>query len=154
MCLQATAEFGNTFAQRPILMKQRALCFYRPSAYALGQIIADIPWKVIFVLYNLPIYWLVNLRREAGPFFIWFLTLYVSFISMGVVFRTIAVFTTILTHGRKIVDTIQAIFTIRFFIAPLYSFLCLTVVCYRRRVLGAFIWLGRGHGSRGYGGCE
>ncbi|KAI0377720.1 ATP-binding cassette transporter [Hypomontagnella monticulosa] len=120
MCLQATAEFGNTFAQRPILMKQRALCFYRPSAYALGQIIADIPWKVIFVLYNLPIYWLVNLRREAGPFFIWFLTLYVSFISMGVVFRTIAVFTTTATRAILPVGILMnsLIIYMGFYVAP------------------------------------
>ncbi|KAI0844484.1 ATP-binding cassette transporter [Daldinia vernicosa] len=99
MCLQATAEFGNTFAQRPILLKQRALCFYRPGAYALGQILADIPWKVIFILYNLPIYWMVNFKREAGPFFIWFLTLWISLVSLGVMFRTIAVFTTTPTRA-------------------------------------------------------
>ncbi|KAI1406215.1 ATP-binding cassette transporter [Hypoxylon fuscum] len=99
MCLQATSEFGNTFTQRPILMKQRALCFYRPGAYALGQIFADIPWKAIFVLYSLPIYWMVNFKREAGTFFVWFFTLYVSLISMGVMFRTIAVFTTTPTRA-------------------------------------------------------
>ncbi|KAI8957433.1 ATP-binding cassette transporter [Daldinia sp. FL1419] len=99
MCLQATAEFGNTFAQRPILLKQRALCFYRPGAYALGQILADIPWKVIFILYNLPIYWMVNFRRETGPFFIWAFTLWISLVSMGVMFRTIAVFTTTATRA-------------------------------------------------------
>ncbi|KAI1737798.1 ATP-binding cassette transporter [Xylaria scruposa] len=94
MCLQATAEFGNTFAQRPILLKQRALCFYRPGAYGLGQILADIPWKAIFIIYNLPIYFLVNFKREPGPFFIWYFVNYVALISMGVMFRTIAVFTT------------------------------------------------------------
>jgi ATP-binding cassette, subfamily G (WHITE), member 2, SNQ2 len=99
MCLQGTAEFGNTFAQRPILLKQRALCFYRPGAYALGQILADIPWKAIFVLYSLPIYWMVNFKREAGPFFIWYLILYVAMVSMGVMFRTIAVFTTTATRA-------------------------------------------------------
>ncbi|KAI1082600.1 ATP-binding cassette transporter [Whalleya microplaca] len=99
MCLQATAEFGNTFAQRPILLKQRELRFYRPGAYALGQTLADIPWKAIFIIYSLPIYWMVNLKREAGPFFIWYLTLYVSLIALGVMFRTIAVFTTTPTRA-------------------------------------------------------
>ncbi|KAI1111027.1 ATP-binding cassette transporter [Nemania sp. NC0429] len=93
MCLQATAEFGNTFAQRPVLLKQRALCFYRPGAYGLGQILADMPWKAVFVLYSLPIYFLVNFRREVGAFFIWYLVNYVAFMALGVVFRTIAVFT-------------------------------------------------------------
>ncbi|KAI1097418.1 ATP-binding cassette transporter [Jackrogersella minutella] len=80
MCLQTTAEFANTFAQRPILLKQRALCLYRPGAYALGQIFADIPWK-------------------AGAFFVWFLTLYVALMSLGVMFRSIAVFTTTPTRA-------------------------------------------------------
>ena len=99
MCLQATAEFGNTFAQRPILLKQRALCLYRPGAYALGQILADVLWKTIFILYNLPIYWMINFKRQADSFFIWFFTLYVAFLSMGVMFRTIAVFTTTPTRA-------------------------------------------------------
>ncbi|KAI0124768.1 ATP-binding cassette transporter [Xylariales sp. AK1849] len=94
MCLQGTAEFANTFTQRPVLLKQRALCFYRPGAYALGQILADVPWKAIFVLYSLPIYWMVNFKREAGSFFTWFLILYVAMMAMGVMFRSIAVFTT------------------------------------------------------------
>ncbi|KAI1421487.1 ATP-binding cassette transporter [Xylaria sp. FL1777] len=99
MCLQATAEFGNTFAQRPILLKQRDLCFCRPGAYGLGQILADIPWKAIFIIYNLPIYFLVNFKREAGAFFIWYFVNYVALVSMGVVFRTIAVFTTSQTRA-------------------------------------------------------
>jgi ATP-binding cassette subfamily G (WHITE) protein 2 (SNQ2) len=100
MGLQASAEFGNTFAQRPILLKHNALRFYRPSAYALGQIFADIPWKVVFVCYNLPIYWMVNLQRSAGHFFIWLFALYMTMMALGVVFRSIAVFT--ITPGKAI----------------------------------------------------
>lgn len=35
---------------------------------------------------------MVNFKREAGPFLIWFLAVYVSFIGSGTMFRTIAVF--------------------------------------------------------------
>jgi ABC-type multidrug transport system permease subunit len=93
MSLQASAEFGNTFVQRPILLKQKFLLFYRPGAYALGQILADIPWKLVFVLYSLPIYWMINFRHTAGNFFTWFVALYMGLIALGVTFRAIAVFT-------------------------------------------------------------
>ncbi|OKO95199.1 Brefeldin A resistance protein [Penicillium subrubescens] len=93
MGLQASAEFGNTFVQRPILLKQKALRFYRPGAYALGQILADIPWKFIFILYSLPIYWMINFQRTAGHFFTWLVCLYLGLMALSVMFRAIAVFT-------------------------------------------------------------
>ncbi|OMP86934.1 Brefeldin A resistance protein [Diplodia seriata] len=93
MVLQASAEFGNTFAQRPILLRHEAMMLYRPAAYALGQILADMPWKAAIVLYNLPIYLLAGFQRDAGSFFAWFFVLYCAVMALGVMFRTIAVFT-------------------------------------------------------------
>ncbi|RDH19485.1 ATP-binding cassette transporter [Aspergillus niger ATCC 13496] len=93
MGLQASAEFGNTFVQRPILLKQKALRFYRPAAYALGQILADVPWKFIFILYSLPIYWMIGFQRTAGSFFTWLVCLYMGLMALSVMFRAIAVFT-------------------------------------------------------------
>ncbi|KAL6229031.1 hypothetical protein BDW75DRAFT_246098 [Aspergillus navahoensis] len=99
MGLQASAEFGNTFVQRPILLKQKALRFYRPGAYALGQILADVPWKLIFILYSLPIYWMINFHRTAGHFFTWLVSLYMGLMALSVMFRAIAVFTTSITRA-------------------------------------------------------
>ncbi|KAJ5719105.1 P-loop containing nucleoside triphosphate hydrolase protein [Penicillium malachiteum] len=99
MGLQASAEFGNTFVQRPILLKQKALRFYRPGAYALGQIFADIPWKLIFILYSLPIYWMIDFQRTAGHFFTWLICLYMGLMALSVMFRAIAVFKTSITRA-------------------------------------------------------
>ncbi|KAJ5372042.1 hypothetical protein N7517_004048 [Penicillium concentricum] len=99
MGLQASAEFGNTFIQRPILLKQKALRFYRPGAYALGQILADVPWKLIFILYSLPIYWMIGFERTASHFFTWLVCLYVGLMALCVMFRAIAVFTTSITRA-------------------------------------------------------
>ncbi|PYI08307.1 hypothetical protein BO78DRAFT_405795 [Aspergillus sclerotiicarbonarius CBS 121057] len=99
MGLQASAEFGNTFVQRPILLKQKALRFYRPAAYALGQILADVPWKLIFILYSLPIYWMINFQRTAGHFFTWLVCLYMGLMALSVMFRAIAVFTNSITRA-------------------------------------------------------
>ncbi|KAF4544031.1 ABC transporter [Lasiodiplodia theobromae] len=93
MVLQAFAEFGNTFAQRPILLRHEGMMLYRPAAYALGQILADMPWKAAIVLYNLPTYFLANFQRSVGKFFTWFFVLYCAIMSLGVMFRAIAVFT-------------------------------------------------------------
>ncbi|RAH54522.1 ATP-binding cassette transporter [Aspergillus piperis CBS 112811] len=99
MGLQASAEFGNTFVQRPILVKQKALRFYRPAAYALGQILADVPWKLIFILYSLPIYWMIGFQRTAGNFFTWLVCLYMGLMALSVMFRAIAVFTNSITRA-------------------------------------------------------
>ena len=93
VALRAAAELRSTFTQRPILLKQKALRFYRPGAYAIGQIIADIPWKVLSIVYTIPLYFMVHLQWRASNFFIWFLSLYLAFQSISMMFRAIAVFT-------------------------------------------------------------
>lgn len=93
VALRASAELRSTFVQRPILLKHKALRFYRPGAYAIGQIIADVPWKVLSIVYNIPLYFMVHFKWEASSFFIWFLSLYLAFQSISTMFRAIAVFT-------------------------------------------------------------
>ncbi|KDE85132.1 pleiotropic drug resistance protein [Aspergillus oryzae 100-8] len=120
MGLQASAEFGNTFVQRPILLKQKALRFYRPGAYALGQILADIPWKFIFIMYSLPIYWMINFQRTAGHFFTWLVCLYMGLMALSVMFRAIAVFTNSITRAILPVGLLLNVFIIYtgFYITP------------------------------------
>lgn len=48
--LLAMAELGIGFQSRPILMKHKAFSFYRPSAYAIAQVMADIPLCLMQVL--------------------------------------------------------------------------------------------------------
>ncbi|KAE8135084.1 P-loop containing nucleoside triphosphate hydrolase protein [Aspergillus pseudotamarii] len=120
MGLQASAEFGNTFVQRPILLKQKALRFYRPGAYALGQILADVPWKFIFIMYSLPIYWMINFQRTAGHFFTWLVCLYMGLMALSVMFRAIAVFTNSITRAILPVGLLLNVFIIYtgFYITP------------------------------------
>ncbi|KAL3482123.1 hypothetical protein BJX99DRAFT_252839 [Aspergillus californicus] len=89
--------------QRPILLKQKALAFYRPGAYALGEIIAELPWKLVFILYSLPIYWMVEFQQTAARFFTWLLALYMGLVALGIMFRAIAVFTTSATRAAIVV---------------------------------------------------
>jgi ABC-type multidrug transport system permease subunit len=132
MGLQASAEFGNTFSQRPLLLKQKSLRFYRPGAYALGQILSDIAWKFVFVLYSLPIYWMVNFRRTPGGFFTWLVSLYASLMALAVTFRTIAVFTTSPTRAILPVGLLLNVLIIYtgFYVNPpgQYEAFCLTTI--------------------------
>ena len=93
VALRASAELRSTFVQRPILLKHKMLRFNRPGAYAIGQIVADMPWKILSIVYNIPLYFMVHLQRRASNFFIWFLSLYLAYQSVSTMFRAIAVFT-------------------------------------------------------------
>ncbi|KAH8698121.1 P-loop containing nucleoside triphosphate hydrolase protein [Phaeosphaeriaceae sp. PMI808] len=89
--LQSMSEFGNTFAQRPLLLKHKRYRFYHPLSYGYGQIMTDIVWKIVAIAYNIPMYFLANLQRKADRFFIFFLVAYISHLTLSMFFRLIAV---------------------------------------------------------------
>lgn len=89
--LQAMAEFGNTFAGRALVIRQRRLRFYRPLSYSLGLFLTDLLWKVVAISYNIPQYFLTGFQYDAGKFFTWFLVVYVEHMAMSMLMRAIAV---------------------------------------------------------------
>lgn len=79
------------YAQRPIVEKHTRYAFYHPSAEAFASMLVDMPTKIITTLFfNIIIYFMTNLRREPGPFFIFYLFSFVCMLVMSMVFRTIA----------------------------------------------------------------
>lgn len=89
--LSSVLEMLTLYAQRPIVEKHSRYAFYHPFAEAIASIICDTPYKLInSVTFNLPLYFLPNLRRSAGPFFIFWLFSLVTTYTMSMVFRTIA----------------------------------------------------------------
>ncbi|KAJ5506050.1 CDR ABC transporter [Penicillium expansum] len=70
--LQSMAEFGNGFAQRPLILKQKRYQISRPIAYALGLVTTDV--------------------RTAGNFFTWFLIIYLEHLALSMFFRSVAIF--------------------------------------------------------------
>ncbi|CCG82129.1 putative ABC transporter [Taphrina deformans PYCC 5710] len=86
--LLALAELSSAFASRPILMKHKSFTFYRPAAYALAQVVADVP--IIFfqvAAFDLVIYFLSHLQYTPSQFFINYLFLYICTMSMYAFFR-------------------------------------------------------------------
>lgn len=92
--LTAISEINNLYAQRPIVEKHASYAFYHPATEALAGIMADIPVKFITAtVFNVVLYFMACLRREAGPFFLFFLITYMSTFVMGGIFRTLGAIT-------------------------------------------------------------
>lgn len=89
--LQAMSEFSNSFAERPLVLRQKRYRFYRPSAYALGLVLTDVAWKIVAVSYGIPQYFLTGYQRSADKFFTWFCVLYVLHLALSMIFRALAV---------------------------------------------------------------
>lgn len=89
--LTSISEITGLYDQRPIVEKHASYAFYHPAAEAAAGIVADIPVKfVTAVCFNLVLYFLADLRRQPGPFFLYFLITYTSTFVMSAVFRTMA----------------------------------------------------------------
>ncbi|CAH0003728.1 unnamed protein product, partial [Clonostachys byssicola] len=91
--LQAMSEFGNTFATRSLVARQKQYGFYRPMSYALGLVTTDMIWKIVTISYNIPQYFLTGFQYDAGKFFTWFLVLYVENMALSMIFRTVGILT-------------------------------------------------------------
>lgn len=98
--LQSMSEFNNSFAERPLVLRQKRYRLYRPAAYALGLVLTDALWKVVAIAYNIPQYFLIGFQRTADKFFTWFCIVYVLHMALSMVFRGIAVASP--TMGRAI----------------------------------------------------
>ncbi|KAL7268765.1 Multidrug resistance protein [Rhizina undulata] len=84
-------EILTLYAQRPIVEKHSTYALYHPFAEAMASMICDLPSKILTALsFNLTLYFMTNLRREAGAFFIFFLFSFTCTLTMSMTFRTIA----------------------------------------------------------------
>lgn len=92
--LTAISEINNQYAQRPIVEKHNSYAYYHPAAEAMAGVVADIPIKfVTATVFNVILYFMAGLRREAGNFFLYFLITYTSIFVMSGIFRTLAAVT-------------------------------------------------------------
>ncbi|GIJ87067.1 hypothetical protein Asppvi_005969 [Aspergillus pseudoviridinutans] len=113
--LVAMAEVQTLFPQRPIVEKHKSYAFYHPFTEALATSVLDIPVKfIVAVVFNIIIYFLGGLRREAGPFFLFFLVSYLLTLTMSAFFRAVAAAT-------RSVAQAMAIGGVMFIIMLLYS---------------------------------
>ncbi|KAA8650140.1 hypothetical protein EYZ11_011024 [Aspergillus tanneri] len=92
--LTAMTEINSLYSQRPIVEKHNSYAFYHPATEAIAGVVSDIPVKFCMaVAFNIILYFLSNLRREASQFFIYFLISFIVMFVMSAVFRTMAAIT-------------------------------------------------------------
>lgn len=78
------------WAQRPIVEKHHRYAFYRPFTETIASIICDLPTKLATaIMFNVTLYFMTNLRRSAGAFFIYLVFLIVTILTMSMFFRTV-----------------------------------------------------------------
>ncbi|KAJ2998944.1 hypothetical protein NUW58_g161 [Xylaria curta] len=88
--LSPAFEVLTIWAQRPIVEKHNRYAFYHPFTDAAASMICDLPNKfATAVLFQIVIYFMTNLRRTPGPFFVWFLFNIVLVLNMSMWFRLI-----------------------------------------------------------------
>ncbi|KAL4806551.1 ABC-2 type transporter-domain-containing protein [Aspergillus unguis] len=84
-------EILTLYAQRPIVEKQARYAMYHPFAEAIASMLCDMPYKTLnAITFNIPLYFMTNLRREPGAFFIFLLFSFVTTLTMSMLFRTMA----------------------------------------------------------------
>lgn len=83
---------------RPIVEKQYQLAFYRRSAEAIASMLCDLPNKILLTIgFNIPFYFLSNMRRTPSAFFTFYLFALVSYLTGSMLYRTIGAMSRTLT---------------------------------------------------------
>ncbi|KAJ3545283.1 hypothetical protein NMY22_g2500 [Coprinellus aureogranulatus] len=87
-CLDAFGEMPSQMTGRPILQKQTEYSFYRPSAVAIANLFADLPFSSVrILLFNIIVYFMTGLHRSAGAFFTFHLFAYLAYLTLQAFFR-------------------------------------------------------------------
>ncbi|OCF78442.1 ATP-binding cassette transporter [Kwoniella mangroviensis CBS 8886] len=93
--LTSFSELPSQMMGRSVLYRQNEYRFYRPAAFALAAVGADVPYSAsnIFV-FSIILYFMGGLYSSAGAFFMFFLFVFTTFMVMSAFFRTLGVATT------------------------------------------------------------
>ncbi|KAK6360775.1 hypothetical protein TWF730_006897 [Orbilia blumenaviensis] len=84
-------EIISLYAKRAIVEKHNRYALYHPSAEALSSFVMDLPYKITNgLITNIILYFITGLRREAGPFFFFFLVSFTMTLAISTFFRFFA----------------------------------------------------------------
>lgn len=83
-------EILTLWQQRPIVEKHDKYALYHPSAEAISSMLVDFPAKVVVaIVFNVILYFMTDLRRTAGHFFIFLVFSFTTTLTMSNIFRWI-----------------------------------------------------------------
>ncbi|KAL4729018.1 Multidrug resistance protein [Fusarium chlamydosporum] len=84
-------EIMTLYAKRNIIEKHARYALYHPSAEALSSMVVDLPYKIFnTIMMNTTMYFMGNLRQNAGHFFFFLLVSFATTLSFSMMFRLIA----------------------------------------------------------------
>ena len=96
----AAFEGVQLWEQRPVVEKHSAYALYRPSAEAVASMICDLPNKVLLsASFNIPFYFLANMRRSPSAFFVFYLFAFTSLLTGSMLYRLIGALSRSLTSS-------------------------------------------------------
>ena len=96
--LLASFEGVQLWDQRPIVEKHYRYAFYHRSAEAVASMLCDLPNKFLLTTcFNVPFYFLANMRRTPAAFFTFYLFAFVSLLTGSMLYRTIGAMSRTLT---------------------------------------------------------
>ncbi|KFZ20043.1 hypothetical protein V501_00332, partial [Pseudogymnoascus sp. VKM F-4519 (FW-2642)] len=88
--LIALSEVTDSFTGRPILAKHRSFALYHPAAICIAQVVADFPVLLFQVThFGLVLYFMVGLESTPKAFFTYWITNFVTAMTMTSLFRLI-----------------------------------------------------------------
>ncbi|KAJ5306099.1 hypothetical protein N7508_005114 [Penicillium antarcticum] len=121
--LTAMSEINSLYSQRPIVEKHNSFAFYHPATEAIAGVLSDIPVKfALAVVFNIILYFLAGLKRDAGNFFLYFLITFVITFVMSAVFRTLAAVTKTISQAMGLAGVmILALVVYTGFVLPVPS---------------------------------
>ena len=94
----AAFEGVQLWDQRPIVEKHFQYALYRPSAEAIASMVCDLPNKLLLTAsFNVPFYFLANMRRTPAAFFTFCLFAFTSLLTGSMLYRTIGAMSKTLT---------------------------------------------------------
>ncbi|KAF8329222.1 pleiotropic drug resistance ABC transporter [Amanita rubescens] len=89
--LTAMAEIPALYAQRPIVLRHQQAAMYHPFVETLALTLVDIPITIVTLsIFSIVLYFLVGFQLSAGQFFIFFLFVVITNLTMKAWFRGIA----------------------------------------------------------------
>ncbi|KAK9373652.1 ABC-2 type transporter-domain-containing protein [Lipomyces chichibuensis] len=92
--LNAVAEMSMLYPQRKVVDKQKRFAFYHPAAEAIAYIVTSMPIKMLaMTIFGLVLYFMSNLNRKAGQFFIFLLFMQFVAFTMTACFQMVSSFT-------------------------------------------------------------
>ncbi|KAK9447910.1 ABC-2 type transporter-domain-containing protein [Limtongia smithiae] len=101
--VQSVAEMAMLYPQRLIVEKQKRFGFYHPAAEAMSYIVTSMPIKVAsIIVFALIFYFLSNLLRTAGQFFLFLLFVFTITFTMTTFFQMISSFSPTLDVANAI----------------------------------------------------